>query len=104
MATMVRDGVADASMLAMLAEPVIGRGPSLQISSDQGRHDCPGEKNRFSYKAGPEVDKDSAKTDWRLAYSPNHDSKTYRRQPLSKRRRLRDIVLPLPHAGNYHVR
>ncbi len=44
MATMVRDGVADASVLATLAEPAIGRGPSVQISSDQGKHDCPGEK------------------------------------------------------------
>jgi len=41
---MVRDGIADASVLAMLAERVIGRGPSVQISSDQGRHDCSGEK------------------------------------------------------------
>jgi len=41
---MVRDGIADASVLATLAEPAIGRGPSVQISSDQGRNDCPGEK------------------------------------------------------------
>ena len=53
MATMVRDGVADASVLVMLAERVIGRGPSLQISSDQGRHDCPSEKEPV-FPQGPD--------------------------------------------------
>jgi hypothetical protein len=41
---MVRDSVADAPVLAMLAEPSVGWGRSVQISSDQGRHDCPSEK------------------------------------------------------------
>jgi hypothetical protein len=50
---MVRDSVAGAPVLAMLAEPSVGWGRSVQISSDQGRHDCPSEKEPV-FLQGPE--------------------------------------------------